>query len=130
MLETVYRKAVRTEQDLASGKIKPEQIEDTVRPHRASDPRHTHLLTTIPLLGCPLQLNFTGPGPYTDAIFRYFLIHLGVTPRECTDVSGSFRLGDIVLLSQYSFSQPLDKDARNDWGAVHHDFAGRWRHDG
>ncbi|KAJ9111367.1 hypothetical protein QFC19_001135 [Naganishia cerealis] len=41
-------------------------------------------------------LDFTGPGVFSDAVFRYLLARWGVHPRDISGSSGPIRIGDVL----------------------------------
>ncbi|KAJ9095653.1 hypothetical protein QFC21_005525 [Naganishia friedmannii] len=41
-------------------------------------------------------LDFTGPGVFSDAVFRYLLVRWGVHPRDISGASGGQRIGDVL----------------------------------
>ncbi|KAK4683480.1 hypothetical protein P7C73_g6776, partial [Tremellales sp. Uapishka_1] len=99
-------------------------------------------------------LGKTGPGPFTDAVFRYLLVQYGVPPEALMKLEEPVRIGDIMfvdvlfnfplgatalmnnpsILPMHSFSQESHL-AENwgspaedfPWGAVTHSSMGRWK---
>ncbi|WVR07558.1 hypothetical protein IAU60_004600 [Kwoniella sp. DSM 27419] len=52
----------------------------------------------------PLEL--TGPGPFTDAVFRYLLVQYGVTPDDLRALPGPVRIGDVLILQEEALHAP------------------------
>ncbi|WVQ77475.1 hypothetical protein IAR50_007161 [Cryptococcus sp. DSM 104548] len=54
----------------------------------------------------PLEL--TGPGPFTDAVFRYLLVQYGITPSDLRVLREPVRVGDILILQEEAWHAPFD----------------------
>ncbi|KAJ9114680.1 hypothetical protein QFC22_005556 [Naganishia vaughanmartiniae] len=49
-------------------------------------------------------LDFTGPGVFSDAVFRYLMARWGVQPGDLTQASGPVRVGDVLIYPLDSFT--------------------------
>ncbi|KAJ9118820.1 hypothetical protein QFC24_006019 [Naganishia onofrii] len=75
-------------------------------------------------------LDWTGPGVFTDCVYRYMLARYGFQPRELIHQKEPLRVGDVLILpaGSYSSVSPWDpEDKWRRWAAVWHGFWGRWR---
>ncbi|KAK1927377.1 hypothetical protein DB88DRAFT_477812 [Papiliotrema laurentii] len=77
-------------------------------------------------------LDSTGPGAFTDAIFRYLLVQYGVTPQDLLNMEDGAVIGDVLILPLHAFGAYTGSE--EDWNAVDpttrctsHSFKGRWR---
>lgn len=41
-------------------------------------------------------LDLTGPGPYSDSLFRYLLVNFGVRPEQLRRITRPVRVGDVL----------------------------------
>ena len=46
----------------------------------------------------PPQLDSTGPGAFSDAIFRYLLVQYGVTPHDLLNMEDGAVIGDVLYV--------------------------------
>lgn len=76
-------------------------------------------------------MEWTGPGIFTDSVFRYLAVQHGMTWPIAKNLRRPLRAQDVVILPVTAFSpgvgmfgseEPLDEQA-----LVHHLFAGTWR---
>lgn len=76
-------------------------------------------------------LEWTGPGVFTDCVYRYLLSRYGVTPADLIEARQPVRVGDVLILPSRSFSSPWSepKEEQRPYAAVQHGFKGRWRED-
>ncbi|RXK35960.1 hypothetical protein M231_06783 [Tremella mesenterica] len=51
-------------------------------------------------------IDLTGPGPFTDAVFRYLLVQYGITPRDLRNIWKPVRVGDVLILQNEAFNAP------------------------
>ncbi|KAF8311556.1 hypothetical protein DL93DRAFT_2098693 [Clavulina sp. PMI_390] len=80
-------------------------------------------------------LNWTGPGPWSDAVARYLLVRYGQDPRPlATALSAEYHnpigVGDVVILPQRSFQAPASEKwsaANSVRSCVWHGFEGSWK---
>ncbi|KAL7421903.1 hypothetical protein Q5752_003675 [Cryptotrichosporon argae] len=75
-------------------------------------------------------LEWTGPGVFTDCVYRYLLARYGISPEDLFYLRGPVRVGDVLVLPSGSFSSVSPWTPRipqRAWAAVHHAFLGRWR---
>ncbi|KAJ9100486.1 hypothetical protein QFC21_003525 [Naganishia friedmannii] len=75
-------------------------------------------------------LEWTGPGIFTDCVYRYLLTRYGVHPRELLHLKDPLRIGDVLILPAGSYHSVSPWDPRETWrpyAAVWHGFWGRWR---
>ncbi|ORY34031.1 hypothetical protein BCR39DRAFT_518185 [Naematelia encephala] len=76
-------------------------------------------------------LEWTGPGVFSDCVYRYLLARYGFTPEHLIHQEVPIRVGDVLILPAGSFSSvsPLSDEKQRDWAASYHGFKGRWRQD-
>ncbi|KAF8321526.1 hypothetical protein DL93DRAFT_2163145 [Clavulina sp. PMI_390] len=80
-------------------------------------------------------LDWTGPGPWSDAIFRYLLTRYGHDPRPLALSLSQpdrhpLRIGDVVILQQLSFQASASEkwsDLNTGGMCVWHGFEGAWK---
>ncbi|WVN88260.1 uncharacterized protein L203_103461 [Cryptococcus depauperatus CBS 7841] len=74
-------------------------------------------------------LEWTGPGVFTDCVYRYLLARYGFKPMDLLHVKKPTRVGDVLILpaGSYSSVNPFGDDQQREWAAVWHGFFGRWR---
>ncbi|WWD19744.1 hypothetical protein CI109_104208 [Kwoniella shandongensis] len=51
-------------------------------------------------------LDLTGPGPFSDAVFRYLLVQYGATPDDLRALRGPVRIGDVIILQEEAWHAP------------------------
>ncbi|RXK36588.1 hypothetical protein M231_06129 [Tremella mesenterica] len=79
----------------------------------------------------------TGPGPFTDAVFRYLLSAYGITPPNLYEPQTPSLIGDIIILPAYALGFPPEQydanqfDAKETWNRpVMHSYRGVWKSGG
>ncbi|KAI5453520.1 hypothetical protein NCC49_005994 [Naganishia albida] len=80
----------------------------------------------------PSALEWTGPGVFTDCVYRYLLARWGFHPREMLHLKEPIMVGDVLILPSGSFHSVSPWEPREKWrlfAAVWHGFWGRWRAD-
>ncbi|KAK4684830.1 hypothetical protein P7C73_g5330, partial [Tremellales sp. Uapishka_1] len=77
----------------------------------------------------PNVLDWTGPGVFTDAVFRYLLVRYGVSPIDLSGITRPVRIGDVVIMPEHSFRADASEGFQGDDRVVWHGFFGRWKTD-
>lgn len=77
--------------------------------------------------GLPDPLNWTGPGPFTDSVFRYLLARWGVHPREVIEREGPVRVGDVLIMPLDGFRADASEGDQGENKLVWHGFFGSWK---
>ncbi|TYJ58851.1 hypothetical protein B9479_000283 [Cryptococcus floricola] len=72
-------------------------------------------------------LEWSGPGAFTDAVFRYLLVRYGFHPDEASGLKQPLRVGDVVLMPVNSFRADASEGFQGDHKVVWHGFFGRWK---
>ncbi|WWC89376.1 uncharacterized protein L201_004299 [Kwoniella dendrophila CBS 6074] len=74
-------------------------------------------------------LEWTGPGVFTDCVYRYLLARYGFKPDQLIHVKEPIRVGDVLILpaGSYSSVSPFTDEEQRPWAASYHGFLGRWR---
>ncbi|WWC70259.1 uncharacterized protein I206_104209 [Kwoniella pini CBS 10737] len=74
-------------------------------------------------------LEWTGPGVFSDCVYRYLLIRYGFQPSQLLHKKEPTRIGDVLILPAGSFSSvsPFEEEEQRPWAASFHGFLGRWR---
>nr|XP_031863247.1 uncharacterized protein CI109_001120 [Kwoniella shandongensis]KAA5530319.1 hypothetical protein CI109_001120 [Kwoniella shandongensis] len=75
-------------------------------------------------------LEWTGPGIFSDCVYRYMLARYGFKPSDLIHRKEPLRVGDVLILPAGSFSSvsPFGDEEQRPWAASWHGFLGRWRH--
>ncbi|WVQ99395.1 hypothetical protein IAU59_006528 [Kwoniella sp. CBS 9459] len=76
-------------------------------------------------------LEWTGPGVFSDCVYRYLLARYGFQPEALIHKKEPIRVGDVLILpaGSYSSVSPFIDDEQRPWAASYHGFLGRWRAD-
>ncbi|KAK8864385.1 hypothetical protein IAR55_001633 [Kwoniella newhampshirensis] len=74
-------------------------------------------------------LEWTGPGVFSDCVYRYMLARYGFEPSDLIHKKEPLRVGDVLILPPGSFSSvsPFGDEEQRPWAASWHGFFGRWR---
>ncbi|WVR07029.1 hypothetical protein IAU60_004068 [Kwoniella sp. DSM 27419] len=75
-------------------------------------------------------LEWTGPGVFSDCVYRYLLARYGFKPQDLIHKKDPIRVGDVLILpaGSYSSVSPFDEEkTQRPWAASFHGFLGRWR---
>ncbi|KAG8886432.1 membrane-bound alpha-1,6- mannosyltransferase Initiation-specific [Tulasnella sp. 332] len=76
-------------------------------------------------------MEWTGPGVFTDSVFRYLSARYNFTWPEVQNLRTPLRVGDVVVLPVTGFSPGVDQFGAQGTGdaqaMVHHRFAGSWK---
>ncbi|WRT66345.1 uncharacterized protein IL334_003300 [Kwoniella shivajii] len=74
-------------------------------------------------------LEWTGPGVFSDCVYRYLLARYGFKPSDLIHTKEPIRVGDVLILPPGSFSSvsPFTDEEQRPWAASFHGFLGRWR---
>ncbi|KAF9520626.1 glycosyltransferase family 32 protein [Hydnum rufescens UP504] len=73
----------------------------------------------------PLQ--WTGPGPFTDAVFRYILARHGIGTQSIAGSTVPIRIGDVLILPSHSFQADASEGPQPEQACVWHGFSGSWK---
>ncbi|WVF71429.1 hypothetical protein IAT40_006233 [Kwoniella sp. CBS 6097] len=76
-------------------------------------------------------LEWTGPGVFSDCVYRYLLARYGFKPEALIHKKEPLRVGDVLILpaGSYSSVSPFTEEKQRPWAASYHGFLGRWRAD-
>ncbi|WVQ83100.1 hypothetical protein IAT38_005238 [Cryptococcus sp. DSM 104549] len=74
-------------------------------------------------------LEWSGPGAFTDAVFRYLLVRYGFHPEQVSGIKQPLRVGDVLIMPPNSFRADASEGFQGDHRVVWHGFFGRWKHD-
>ncbi|WVQ82346.1 hypothetical protein IAT38_004474 [Cryptococcus sp. DSM 104549] len=74
-------------------------------------------------------LEWTGPGVFSDCVYRYLLARYGFKPYDLLHKKDPLRIGDVLILpaGSYSSVSPFGDESQRNWAASWHGFFGRWR---
>ncbi|WWC94131.1 hypothetical protein V866_000970 [Kwoniella sp. B9012] len=74
-------------------------------------------------------LEWTGPGVFSDCVYRYLLARYGFKPEDLIHQKDPIRVGDVLILpaGSYSSVSPFTDEEQRPWAASYHGFLGRWR---
>ncbi|WVW83869.1 hypothetical protein I302_105891 [Kwoniella bestiolae CBS 10118] len=74
-------------------------------------------------------LEWTGPGVFSDCVYRYLLARYGFKPEDLIHKKEPLRVGDVLILpaGSYSSVSPFTDEEQRPWAASYHGFLGRWR---
>ncbi|WWC61831.1 uncharacterized protein I303_104416 [Kwoniella dejecticola CBS 10117] len=74
-------------------------------------------------------LEWTGPGVFSDCVYRYLLARYGFKPQDLIHKKEPIRVGDVLILpaGSYSSVSPFTDEEQRPWAASYHGFLGRWR---
>jgi alpha 1,6-mannosyltransferase len=72
-------------------------------------------------------LEWTGPGPFSDAVFRYLLARYGFHPKQASWDAVPIRVGDVLILPEKAFQARGSEGPQQPHAAVWHGFSGSWR---
>ncbi|WWC88460.1 uncharacterized protein L201_003371 [Kwoniella dendrophila CBS 6074] len=72
-------------------------------------------------------LEWSGPGAFTDAVFRYLLIRYGFHPKHVSGLDKPLRVGDVLIMPVHSFRADASEGYQGDNRVVWHGFFGRWK---
>jgi len=75
----------------------------------------------------PDVLNWSGPGAFSDAVYRYLLIRYGIHPTDLAGLSRPTVFGDVVVVPQHSFRADDYEGYTGGNEVVWHGFYGRWK---
>ncbi|WRT67852.1 uncharacterized protein IL334_004826 [Kwoniella shivajii] len=74
-------------------------------------------------------LEWSGPGAFTDAVFRYLLVRYGFHPNQVSGLNRPLRVGDVLIMPEQSFRADASEGYQGDDKVVWHGFFGRWKSD-
>ena len=70
----------------------------------------------------------------TDAVYRYLLVQYGISPFDLAFITEPVRVGDVIVLPDWSFAQAEPQEHEWDFDGVEpekrciaHGFFGRWK---
>nr|XP_031864275.1 uncharacterized protein CI109_000188 [Kwoniella shandongensis]KAA5531347.1 hypothetical protein CI109_000188 [Kwoniella shandongensis] len=73
-------------------------------------------------------LDWSGPGAFTDAVFRYLLVRYGFHPSQASGLKQPLRIGDVVIMPVHSFRADASEGPfQGEHRVVWHGFFGRWK---
>ncbi|ODN94317.1 glycosyltransferase [Cryptococcus wingfieldii CBS 7118] len=74
-------------------------------------------------------LEWTGPGVFSDCVYRYLISRYGFKPDDLIHTKDPIRVGDVLILpaGSYSSVSPFGDEKQRNWAASWHGFFGRWR---
>lgn len=72
-------------------------------------------------------LELTGPGLFTDCVFRFLFARYGVTPRQLSGHDRPVQVGDVVILPHRAMQADISEGPSGSQDVVWHGFSGRWK---
>ncbi|OXG26687.1 alpha-1,6-mannosyltransferase [Cryptococcus neoformans Ze90-1] len=72
-------------------------------------------------------LDWSGPGVFTDAVFRYLLVRYGFHPTQASGLKEPLQIGDVIIMPVHSFRADASEGFQGDHRVVWHGFFGRWK---
>ncbi|EAL21243.1 hypothetical protein CNBD2980 [Cryptococcus deneoformans B-3501A] len=72
-------------------------------------------------------LNWSGPGAFTDAVFRYLFVRYGFHPAQASGLKEPLQIGDVIIMPVHSFRADASEGFQGEHRVVWHGFFGRWK---
>lgn len=72
-------------------------------------------------------LDWSGPGVFTDAVFRYLLVRYGFHPTQASGLKDPLQIGDVIIMPVHSFRADASEGFQGNHRVVWHGFFGRWK---
>ncbi|KAL0255722.1 hypothetical protein I308_100529 [Cryptococcus tetragattii IND107] len=72
-------------------------------------------------------LDWSGPGAFTDAVFRYLLVRYGFHPTQASGLKEPLKVGDVIIMPVHSFRADASEGFQGAHKVVWHGFFGRWK---
>nr|KIR49823.1 alpha-1,6-mannosyltransferase [Cryptococcus bacillisporus CA1280] len=72
-------------------------------------------------------LDWSGPGAFTDAVFRYLLVRYGFHPAQASGLKEPLKVGDVIIMPVHSFRADASEGFQGAHKVVWHGFFGRWK---